>query len=100
MATTNLDATNLSDVPIGGQIHEELMDKIYDISPVDRPFCDAIGSETAGNALKNWIREDLAAANPNNARIDGASSVGINNTRTGERLSNRSEEHTSELQSH
>jgi hypothetical protein len=88
MAANQLDATNLASVPLNGQIHEELMDAIYDVSPVDRPFCDAVGSTNSGNTYKEWVREALEAATKDNARIDGSSSSGINDTVTGERLGN------------
>jgi len=88
MSDDNLDGVDLAAVPINGQIHEELMDAIYDVSPVDRPFCDAVGSTNSGNTLKEWVREALEAATANNARVDGSSSSGINDTVTGERLAN------------
>jgi len=88
MAANQLDEVNLSTVAVGGQIHEDVMDAIYDVSPVDRPFCDMIGSEDSDNHLKEWVREELEAATPDNARIDGSSSAGINDTVTGERVGN------------
>ena len=88
MSTTNLDAVDLAAVPVGGTIHEDLMDAIYDVSPVDRPFCDAIGSTDASNTYKEWVREALEASDPDNARVDGSSSAGLNDTVTGERLGN------------
>ena len=86
MSTANLDSFDLSGVAVGGQIKEELMDAIYDVSPVDRPFSDSIGSSDAGNSYKEWVRESLAAADKDNARIDGSVSTGINDTVTGERI--------------
>ena len=65
-----------------------LMQKINDISPVTRPFCDNIASGTASNTFKEWPMEALEPANPNNARVDGSSSDGINDTVTGERVGN------------
>lgn len=88
MATTNLDAVNLAAVPVDGQIHEDLMNKIFDVSPVDRPFIDAIGSDDSDNHYKSWVREALEAATPDNARVDGSSSATINDTVTGERIGN------------
>jgi len=52
MATENLDAANLAGVPVGGTIFEDLMNAIYDVSPVDRPFSDAVGIGEAGNTYK------------------------------------------------
>jgi len=64
------------------------MNKIFDVSPVDRPFCDATNIGDAGNTQKEWVREALEASNSQNKRIDGSSSAGINDTVLGERLSN------------
>ena len=88
MSTSNLDSFDLGGVPVGGTINEDLMQKIYDVSPVDRPFLDAIGSMTSDNTYKEWIREDLAAAVSTNKRVDGSDSSALNDTRTGERLGN------------
>jgi len=88
MADINITAVDLAAVPINGQIHEELMDAIFDTSPVDRPFCDAIGSTDSGNTYKEWLREALEAANADNARVDGSSSAGIDDGVLGERLGN------------
>jgi len=88
MSSANLDAYDLSTVGEGGQIHEDLMNAIYDVSAEDRPFCDATGSTTSGNDRKEWVREQLAAATPDNARLDGGSSDALNDTVTGERLAN------------
>ena len=88
MATSNLDAVNLGAIPLGGTIREDLMEKINNISPVTRPFCDSIGSTDASNTFKEWALEALEPANPGNARVDGSSSDGINDTVTGERVGN------------
>jgi hypothetical protein len=87
MADANLDAVNLAAVPVGGTIHEDLMDAIFDVSPVERPFCDAIGSGSSDNQYKEWVREALEAADPDNAVVDGAD-AGDDQSVTGERLGN------------
>lgn len=87
MSSDNLDAVNLAAVPVDGTIHEDLMNKIFDVSPMDLPFTDMIAKGTSTNFKKDWVRENLAAANPLNKRIDGSDSTG-NDTRVGERLSN------------
>lgn len=88
MATENLDAVDLGAVPLKGFIREDLMEKINNISPVTRPFSDSIGSTEASNTFKEWGLEALEPATPNNARVDGSSSDGINDTVTGERVGN------------
>ena len=88
MAANQLDEVNLSSVAVGGQIHEDVMDQIFDVSPVDRPFSDMIGSDTSDNQHKEWVRESLEAATKDNARVDGSSSAGLDDTVTGERVGN------------
>ncbi len=51
----DLNAAGLAAVPVGGTIHEDLMNKIFDVSPVDRPFCDATNIGDAGNTQKELI---------------------------------------------
>ncbi len=85
---SNLNAVDLAAVPAGGTIHEELMDKIFDISPVDRPFCDSTGTKDSGNNFTEWVTEKLEVSNPNNARVEGSSSAALNDTVTGERVGN------------
>ena len=87
MADINLTAVDMAAVPVDGMINEDLMQKIFDVSPVDLPFTDSIGKATSGNFKKDWVRESLAAADPNNARVDGSDSSG-DDTVVGERLSN------------
>jgi len=88
MADLNITAVDLAAVPINGQINEELMQAIFDVSPIDRPFCDAIGSTDSGNTYREWVREALEASNADNARVDGSSSAGIDDGVLGERLGN------------
>tara|TARA_R110000803_G_scaffold210829_1_gene284089 strand:- start:30138 stop:31229 length:1092 start_codon:yes stop_codon:yes gene_type:complete len=88
MAANQLDEVNLSGVAVGGQVNEDVMNAIYDVSPVDRPFCDMIGSAESENHYKEWVRESLEASSKDNARIDGSSSAGLDDTVTGERVGN------------
>jgi hypothetical protein len=87
MSTANTDAVDLAAVPVGGTIHEDVMDAIYDVSPVDRPFCDAIGAGSSDNTYKEWVREALEASSANNAVVDGAD-AGDDESVLGERLGN------------
>ncbi len=85
MAASNLDTVNLSEVEVGGTIHEDLMDRIYDLSPEDLPFSDAIGRDSSSARTKEWVHETLEAADPDNAVEEGADAVG-NDVRLGVRL--------------
>jgi len=88
MASTNLDEVNLTDVESGGQVHEDLMDKLWDISPEDLPFTDMIGSTSSSNHLKEWVEEQLEAATPDNAYIDGQEDNFSDDSETGLRFGN------------
>ena len=87
MATGNLDERNLAGTPGGEQFHEDLLDKVWDISPIDLPYQDAIMKGSSSAHLKEWVKELLAAADPDNATIDG-NDAATNDTVTGVRLGN------------
>jgi hypothetical protein len=73
MATANTDAYNLAQVAEGGIIHEDVMNKIWNIDPVDLPYQDMAGTgEAAKNMYKTWVKEKLAAPDLSNAKVDGA----------------------------
>ena len=61
------------------------MDKIFDISPIDLPFTDAVSSGQADNTYKEFVSERLAVADKDNADIDGADASG-NDTVLGQRF--------------
>lgn len=50
---------------------EDLIDKIYNTSPTETPVTSACGRTKATNTLHEWQRDALAAANKDNALIDG-----------------------------
>ena len=87
MSTANLDSANLKGVLVGGLIHEDVMNKIWDISKIPLPFTDMVGTGSAKNAYKEWTTDELAAPDVTNAVIDGSDASG-NNTATGARVGN------------
>lgn len=50
---------------------EDLIDKIFNTSPSETPVVSSIGRTTATNTYHEWQRDNLAAANADNAAIDG-----------------------------
>ena len=53
---------------------EDLSDIIYNIAPTDTPFISAInagGRGTATSVYTEWQTDSLAAADPNNAKVQG-----------------------------
>jgi hypothetical protein len=71
MASTNTDAINLRNAPVGGLISEDVMDQLYNIDPVERPFIDMIGNVSASNIYKEFTERALRARNIANAAVDG-----------------------------
>lgn len=53
-------------------IREDLADVIYNISPIDTPFVSNVGKTTADQTFFEWQTDSLAAADTNNAAIEGA----------------------------
>ena len=88
MAANQLDERNLALQPDVSLINEDVMQQIYDLLPEDKPFTDAVGSRDDKNHYVEWVSEALEAANPDNARIDGSSSAGVNDTVIGNRYGN------------
>lgn len=64
--------TNLFDrADVNASVREDLIDKIYNVSPEEVPVSTGFGRGTATNTLHEWQRDALAAANKDNAMIDG-----------------------------
>jgi hypothetical protein len=70
---------------VGGQIHEDLMDRIWDISPEDLPFTDMCEKGSSSNHYKEFVEEQLEASNALNMQVDGAEMITENDTVTGKR---------------
>lgn len=50
---------------------EDLIEKIFQTSPTETPITSAAGRVTATSTFHEWQRDSLAAANADNAMIDG-----------------------------
>jgi hypothetical protein len=53
------------------RIREQVIDKITNISPKERPFLAAIGKRDATNTKVEWVTDTLAAASASNQKIHG-----------------------------
>lgn len=69
MTTANYDAFDLK---TAGSIREDVMNQIFDISPVDVPFTNMAGTDSADNQYTEWNTDVLAAVSVSNAVVDGA----------------------------
>lgn len=64
--------TNLHDrYDISNSVREDLIDKIYNTSPEKTPVTTSFGRTSAAQTYHEWQRDALAAANKDNALIDG-----------------------------
>lgn len=93
MATTNLDAYNLSTVNLQGLIHEDVMNQIWDISQIPLPFTDRAGSGSHSNQYFSWRADRLRTPVTDQQRIDGqeVATGTANDTKNGRRIGNHSE---------
>lgn len=85
---TNLKALDLAAAIEGGLIHEDVMDRIYEIDPEDRPFCDSVASDEAENQYKEFVHETLEESKEDNAFVEGQDLTDENDTRIGNRFGN------------
>ena len=72
MTTSNLDSPKLKGAVLDGWIHESVLNQIFNISPVDRPLIDMIGSDMVGNTYTSWLADVLRAPDKDNAVVDGS----------------------------
>lgn len=71
MSTANTDAYNLKEVDFQGLIHEDVLDEIFNIDPIDLPYQDMAGRDESENQYRSWVKEALKAPDLTNALIDG-----------------------------
>jgi hypothetical protein len=56
---------------VNPSVREDLIDKIYNVTPEKTPVSTAFGKTTATNTYHEWQRDALATPNKDNALIDG-----------------------------
>ena len=88
--TGNVDAFNLKSIETGGVIHEDVMDKIFDISRIPLPFTDMVGSTRHKNERFDWVLDELNPPMLNNQRVDGQDAGDLVSI-TGGRVGNHSQ---------
>jgi hypothetical protein len=89
MSVDNWDSQDLIRVAVDGQINEDVMQRVWDISKIPLPLTQRVGAGESGNEYKSWTTDKLAAANPSNAAIDGENFAStVNDAGAGERIGN------------
>ncbi len=91
MSLANLDAADLAAVEVDGLINEEVMQSIADISRIPLELTDRIGSTSIGNARFSWTKDKLQAPVIDGQAVDGADTIGDDDTNTGSRVQNFAE---------
>ena len=66
---------------------EDLIDKIFQVSPTETPIASKAGKVSASSTYHEWQRDALAAANKDNALIDG-DDTGLNAQTATDRVGN------------
>ena len=87
MSTSNLDQADLRAVALGGTISEDVLKTVWDISKIPLPMTDLISTDDVGNHYSSWLINKLAAADKDNANVDGAD-AGADDSVTGARVGN------------
>lgn len=81
------DEYDLKQLTAGGFVNEDVMQKIWDISAIPLPFTDMIGSDTAKQSYTEWVQDELADPDLDNAVVSGADASG-NDAAGGTRVGN------------
>ena len=77
----------LAAAPDNGHINEDVMQQIWDISKIPLPLTDMIGSTTAKNAYKEWVRDKLQDPTLDEVYADGEDVTDVHNA-VGDRVGN------------
>ena len=71
-----------------GNVPEDVINALFDISPLDRPFTGRIAHEGARSNLKEWLDHVLGSPNKDNAIVDAADVAAEDDTTQGVRYRN------------
>ncbi len=81
-------ALDLAAIESGGLISEDVLRRLFLISPVDRPLIDSIGSTTAKNPKKEFVDKVLAAPSSVNTLYENQDLSAVDDSKHGLRYSN------------
>ena len=81
-------AADLRAVDKGGLVAEDVFPRLFNLSPVDRPLIDSIGSTTCKNTKKEFTDKTLAKPSSTNSLAENADLSGRDDSRRGLRYYN------------
>jgi hypothetical protein len=93
MAVGNVDSADLKAIKTGGLLHEDVLDRIFDVSKIPLPYTDMVGKTTHKQERFDWVIDKLDAPDLTNAVVDG-SDAGAAADASGERVGNHSQTST------
>jgi hypothetical protein len=88
MANTTTRSTDLRAVEAGGMVAEDVLPRLFNLTPVERPLIDSIGSTTCKSTKKEFVDKVLATPSSTNALAENADLSAIDNSRQGNRYYN------------
>jgi hypothetical protein len=88
MANTTTRSTELSAVESGGLIAEDVIPRLFNLTPVERPLIDSIGTVDVKSTKKEFIDKILATPSSTNALAENADLSGIDDSKHGLRYYN------------
>jgi hypothetical protein len=81
-------ATELAAVEAGGLISEDVFPRLFNLTPVERPFIDSVGSTSAKNYKKEFTDKVLAQPSSTNTLYENQDLSGVDDSRHGLRYYN------------
>ena len=88
MANTTTRAADLRAVDLGGLVAEDVFPRLFNLSQVERPLIDSIGSTTAKSTKKEFTDKTLAQPSSTNALPENADLSTRDDSRHGNRYYN------------
>ena len=86
-----ITSAGLKAADFGGLINEDVMQQIFDISPIPLPLTDMISTSSVGNAYASWPIDKLQAVNIANAVVDGSDTDTLDDGEIGTRVGNQAQ---------
>ena len=81
-------ALDMAAVEAGGLISEDVIPRLFNLSPVERPLIDSIGTTTAGNYKKEFTDKVLATPSAVNTLYENQDLSGVDDSTYGLRYYN------------
>ena len=85
--STAWTSADLKAVAFGGEVAEDVLRRVFDISKIPLPVQDRVGSSSATQEYHEWLTDRLSDPDVDNARIDGSDPTD-NDAKGGKRVGN------------